>query len=61
LLARYHSLLDGSLKTQLPPITALPSFSHLENGALTADKSLKILVDAQQQVRQAMQIFPQTR
>ncbi len=61
LLARYHSLLDGSLKTKLPPITALPSFSHLENGALTADKSLKILVDAQQQVRQAMQIFPQTR
>ncbi len=58
LLARYHSLLDGKSAKQLPPITSLPSFSHLKNGGLTADKSLKILLDAQEKIQDVMQLFP---
>lgn len=58
LLARYHSLLDGKSAKQLPPITSLPSFSHLKNGGLTADKSLKILQDAKEKIQDVMQLFP---
>jgi HD-like signal output (HDOD) protein len=58
LLARYHSLLDGKSAKQLPPITSLPSFSHLKNGGLTADKSLQILQDARKKVQDVMQLFP---
>ncbi len=58
LLARYHSLLDGKSARQLPPITSLPSFSHLKNGGLTADKSLKILQDAHKKIQDLVQLFP---
>ncbi len=57
LLAKYHSYIGGKAMHKLPPITSLPSYSAISDGALSPDNSLQILHDAKQQISEAMRFF----
>lgn len=57
LLAKYHNLLASPDKTNLPLLTALPSFQKLDNQPLTPDMSLQILYDAKHQIAETMKFF----
>ena len=57
LLAKYHSLLASSDKTELPLLTTLPAFQKLASQSLTPEMSLQILHDAKQQIAETMNFF----
>jgi HD-like signal output (HDOD) protein len=56
-LAAWHSYIGTPKMSELPSIIELPSYTKLEDGSLTAEKSLCILQAAQEQIADIYQIL----
>lgn len=57
LLANFHAQLGTSNALRLPPLNTLPAFLKLGKYTLTPDMSLQALLDAKQQIAEAVSFF----
>jgi HD-like signal output (HDOD) protein len=57
MIARLHSFIGTPLMAKLPQINEIPAFSKLPLGELTPGQSLKLVVEARQEVAQLEQLL----